>query len=57
MAREKITEEYCSDCGKKYKSVSSGIHVLERECVRYYCDDQTVFDLCQYMETNPDVME
>ena len=54
---EKITEEYCSECGKKYQSVSSGIHVSERGCVRYYCDDQTVCDLCQYMETHPDVME
>ena len=53
----KITEEYCSECGKKYQSVSSGIHVSERGCVRYYCDDQTVCDLCQYMETHPDVME
>ena len=38
----KITEKYCSECGKKYQSVSSGIHVSERSCVRYYCDDQTV---------------
>ena len=53
----KITEEYCSECGKKYQSVSSGIHVSGRGCVRYYCDDQTVCDLCQYMETHPDVME
>ena len=53
----KITEEYCSECGKKYQSVSSGIHVSERGCVRYYCDDQTVCDLCQYMETHPDVIE
>ena len=35
----KITEESCSECGKKYQSVSSGIHVSERGCVRYYCDD------------------
>ena len=53
----KITEEYCSECGKKYQTVSSGIHIRERGCVRYYCDDQTVCDLCQYMETHPDVME
>ena len=53
----KITEEYCSECGKKYQSVSSGIHVSERGCVRYYCDDQTGCDLCQYMKTHPDVME
>ena len=26
-------------------------------CVRYYGDDQTVCDLCQYMETLPDVMQ
>ena len=52
-----ITEEYCSECGKKYQSVSSGIHVSERGCVRYYCDDQTVCDLCQYLETHPDVTE
>ena len=54
---EKITEEYCSECEKKYQSVSSGIHVSDRGCVRYYCDDKTVCDLCQYMETHPDVME
>ena len=54
---EKITEEYCSECGKKYQRVSSGIHVSERGCVRYYSDDQTVCDLCQYVETHPDVME
>ena len=57
MAREKISEEYCSECGKKYQSISSGIHVIERGCVRYYCDDQTVCDLCQYKETHPDVIE
>ena len=42
---------------KKYQNVSSGIHVSERGCVRYYCDDQTVCGLCQYMETHPDAME
>ena len=42
---------------QKHQSVSSGIHASERGCVRYYCDDQTVCDLCQYMETHPDVME
>ena len=26
-------------------------------CVRYYGDDQTVCDLCQYMKTHPGVME
>ena len=51
----KITEDYCSE--KKYQSVSSGIHVSEGGCVWYYCDNQTVCDLCQFMETHPDVME
>ena len=48
---------YSSECGKKYQSVASGIHVSEEGCVRYYCDDQTVCDLWQYMEAHPDVME
>jgi hypothetical protein len=52
-----VTEEICLKCVKKYQSVSSGVHVSESGCVRYYSDDQTVCDLCQYLETHPDAKE
>ena len=48
-----VTEEICIRCGKKFKSVSSGVHVSESGCVRSYSDDQVVCDLCGYLEHHP----
>ena len=51
-------------CNSLMSSISSNFFFLffyfwkkTQGCVRYYGDDQTVCDLCQYMETHPDVME